>query len=121
MSQGKDSSDDNTSYANEDNEASNVLEDVLAATLGESRRSLSESEWKGLAAIVQSHCFPADGNLETLTIRLVESFLSIRFPTTATPPEALAAMSQWIGRTIVADPYSREKMQSLIAQLSRVN
>jgi hypothetical protein len=74
-----------------------------------------------LAAIVQSHCFPADGNLETLTIRLVESFLSIRFPTTATPPEALAAMSQWIGRTIVADPYSREKMQSLIAQLSRVN
>jgi RNA polymerase subunit RPABC4/transcription elongation factor Spt4 len=121
MSQGKDTSDDNSSYASQNNEASNILEDVLAATLGKSRRSLSDSEWRGLATIVQSHSSQADSNLETLTIRLVESFLSIRFPTTATAPNALTTMSQWIGKTIVTDPYSREQMQALIAQLSRVN
>jgi hypothetical protein len=118
MSQGNGDEREGPSRTRQEGVDADVLEDVLAATLGKSRSPLTDEEWTSLVEIVATYSSEGKEDLETLTIRLVESFLSIRFPSTATPPESLAAMSQWIGRTIVGDPFSRGKMQALIAQLA---
>jgi hypothetical protein len=118
MSQGNGDDRAGASRARQEGVDSSVLEDVLAATLGKSRRPLTDEEWKNMVEIVATYSLEGEGDLESLTVRLVESFLSIRFPSTATPPESLAAMSQWIGRTIIGDPFSRGKIEELIAQLA---
>ncbi len=120
MSEGMDPKQQSVHVFRDEESSSGILNDLLGSTLGNHKRSLSDLEWRKLQEVAAS-CRASGVDFEQFAVALVSAFLSSRFPSTAAPPEALARMSQRIGRTLCSDPVSRGRLEKLLGHLAEVD
>lgn len=94
----------------------NALRQWLEATLTEHKPGLSEKEWQVMRAVVANCATQALGECVE---QLVDSFLTLRFPTIGTDDGARQRMSARIAQTLCSDPTARQRLsefQQLLQQ-----
>ena len=111
MSEGAASRPDGHSRATDE-----ALRHWLEATLTEHKPGLSDSEWRVMRTVVANCATQALGECAE---QLVDSFLTLRFPSVTERDGARQRMSARIAQTLCSDPTARQRLsefQQLLQQ-----
>jgi len=99
---------------------SEVLNELLEATLSKRSRPLTAEEWFLWKDASRKQNLK-DATLEDFVKMMVESLLTIRFPSMIADVTKLASMSLCIANTLCGDPLSRRRLTDFHAQMRELS